>query len=266
MLRVEDMDGGIVASLVNFGCHPVSIYPHLNTAISADYPAYTTKVVEEMEGGICLYALGLAGNIVPIQRGVKPRKQLGKAVGGEALRKLQFVDTSGDVTLKALKKEVKFPAKKPSSSEEATDADTTDYITTEIQVLRLGDIYILGLPGETRETVEDTIRFAKELKCDYASFNIFIPIFGTDARESVIEKGWLKSMELSHLDSSSDELTVETPWLSSRDLTKLRKKAILSFYMRPGYIFRMIMSIRSFGNLKEYVKNGWALIKTVLKK
>ena len=148
VLRVEDMDGGIVASLVNFGCHPVSIYPHLSTAISADYPAYTTKVVEQSEGGICLYALGLAGNIVPIQRGVEPRKQIGKAIGGEAVRRLQFVGTKGDVTLKALKKDVRFPTKKPSSSEETTGADTTGYITTEIQVLRLGDIYILGLPGE----------------------------------------------------------------------------------------------------------------------
>jgi hypothetical protein len=148
VLRVEDMNGGIVGSLVNYGCHPVSIYPHLSTAISADYPAYTTKVVEQAEGGICLFALGLAGNIVPIQRGVGPRKQIGKAIGGEALRKLQFVGTSGDVTLKALKKDVRFPAKKPSSSEETTGADTTGYITTEIQVLRLGDIYILGLPGE----------------------------------------------------------------------------------------------------------------------
>ncbi len=149
VFRAEDMDGGIVASLVNFGCHPVSIYPHLSTAVSADYPAYTTKVVEKMEGGICLFALGLAGNIVPIQRGVEPRKQIGKAIGGEALRRLQFVATSGDVTLKALKKEVRFPAKKASSSEKGTDADTTaGYITTEIQVLRLGDIYILGLPGE----------------------------------------------------------------------------------------------------------------------
>ncbi len=149
VFRAEDMDGGIVGSLVNFGCHPVSIYPHLSTAVSADYPAYTTKVVEKMEGGICLFALGLAGNIVPIQRGVEPRKQIGKAIGGEALRNLQFVATSGDVTLKALKKEVRFPAKKPSSSEKGTEADTTAvYITTEIQVLRLGDIYILGLPGE----------------------------------------------------------------------------------------------------------------------
>ena len=148
VLRVEDMDGGVVASLVNYGCHPVSIYPHLSTAISADYPAYTTKVVEQSEGGICLFALGLAGNIVPIQRGVEARKQIGKAIGGEALRRLQFVGTSGDVTLKALKKDVRFPTKKTSSSEKAQDADTAEYITTEIQVLRLGDIYILGLPGE----------------------------------------------------------------------------------------------------------------------
>jgi hypothetical protein len=148
VLRVEDMDGGIVASLVNFGCHPVSIYPHLSTAISADFPAYTTQVVEEAEGGICLFALGLAGNIVPIQRGIEPRKQLGRAIGGEALRRLQFVSTSGDVALKAVKRQVKFPTKKASSEKGGDDDRTADYITTEIQVLRLGDIYILGLPGE----------------------------------------------------------------------------------------------------------------------
>ena len=148
VLRVEDMDGGIVGSIVNFGCHPVCIYPYLNTTISADYPAYTTKVVEQMEGGVCLFALGLAGNTVPIQRGVKPREQIGKALGGEALRRLQFVTTAGDVTLKALKKEIRFPIKTNSSSDKPGDVDETNYITTEIQVLRLGDIYILGLPGE----------------------------------------------------------------------------------------------------------------------
>ncbi len=148
VLRVEDMDGGIVGSLVNFGCHPVSIYPYLSTTISADYPAYTTKVVEQMEGGICLFALGLAGNTVPIKRGVKPREQIGKALGGEALRRLQFVTTAGDVTLKALKKEIRFPIKTNSSSDKPRDVDETNYITTEIQVLRLGNIYILGLPGE----------------------------------------------------------------------------------------------------------------------
>ena len=149
VLRVEDADGGIIGSIVNFGCHPVCIYPYLSTTISADYPAYTTGVVEQMEGGVCLFTLGLAGNTVPIRRGVIPRQQIGKALGGEALRRLQFVTTSGEATLNALKKEIRFPTKKTPSSDKAEKVDkTTDYITTEIQVLRLGDIYILGLPGE----------------------------------------------------------------------------------------------------------------------
>jgi len=207
VLRVEDMDGGIVASLVNYGCHPVSIYPHLNTAISADYPAYTTKVVEEMEGGVCLYALGLAGNIVPIQRGVEPRKQLGKAVGGEALRRLQFVATSGDVTLKALKKEVKFPAKKPSSPEEASDADTTDYITTEIQVLRLGDIYILGLPGEVLVEVGMEIKRRAEVE------KLFIISISNDSigyvcHKSAYEEGGYEPTSATRLAKGAGEIMV----------------------------------------------------------
>ena len=149
VLRIENVDGGIVGAFVNFGCHPVTIYPYLNTSISADYPAYTAKVVEEMEGGICLFGLGLAGNIVPVQRGVEARKQIGKAIGGEALRKLQFVRTKSDVTLKALKKEIRFPTKQTSLLEEGDYAcGKENYVTSEIQVLRIGDVYILGLPGE----------------------------------------------------------------------------------------------------------------------
>jgi neutral ceramidase len=184
VLRVEDMDGGIMASLVNFGCHPVSIYPHLSTAISADFPAYTAKVVEEMEGGICLFTLGLAGNVVPIQRGVEARKQIGRAIGGEALRRLQFVSTSGDVTLKALKKEVRFPVKKSSSSEQVIEADTTKkYITTEFQVLRLGDIYILGLPGEV------LVEVGMEIKRRAGVEKLFVISICNDSIGYVCQKG-----------------------------------------------------------------------------
>jgi hypothetical protein len=137
---VEDTDGAIVASLVNFGCHPVSIYPSMPTAISADYPGHTTRVVEQAEGGLCLFTLGLAGNAVPFERGVEPCRQIGRALGGEALRRLQFVSTTDNVTLKAVKRKIVFPTKKASSP----DAP----VTTEIQALKLGDIYVLGLPGE----------------------------------------------------------------------------------------------------------------------
>jgi len=147
VLRVEDANGVLVGSLINFGCHPVSIYPHRSTAISADYPAWARRVVEQTEGGLCLFTLGLAGNTVPYERGVVPCRQIGRVVGGEALKELQFLPTCGDVTLDAVKKELLLPTKKPPSGKEA-GGDWPEHISTELQVLRLGDIYILGLPGE----------------------------------------------------------------------------------------------------------------------
>ncbi len=139
VLRMEDPNGCVLGSLIGLGCHPVCIYPHLSTTVSADYPGVATKVVEQAEGGTSLFLLGLAGNAVPLRRDVKPCEQLGKALGGEALRRLQTISTSGDVALKAATREVTLPFK--------TDADP-DHITTEIQVLKLGDTCILGLPGE----------------------------------------------------------------------------------------------------------------------
>jgi len=138
VLRVEDTGGQIVSSLVSFGCHPVCVYPFLSTAVSADYPARAMRVVEQAEGGICLFALGLAGNVVPRQRDVGPCAQIGKALGAEALRRLQFVATTDGITLAAKRRAVTL----------ATKDDPPQEIETEIQVLRLGDIYLLGLPGE----------------------------------------------------------------------------------------------------------------------
>ena len=156
VLRMEDADGRIVGSLVDFGCHPVSIYPSLPTAVSADYPAFVTRVVEQAEGGICLFLLGLAGNTVPIQRGAQPREQIGKAIGAEAVRKLQFIATTGDIALRGMCRPVTFPLKKiPPDKADAAGAPS---ITTEIQVLRLGDIHILGLPGEVLLEVGREIR------------------------------------------------------------------------------------------------------------
>jgi len=143
VLRIENMDGELLASLVNFGCHPVSIYPHLSTAISADYPAYVTRVIEQTEGGLCLFTLGLAGDAVPFDRGVLPCRQIGRAVGGEALRRLQFVMTTSDVTISGLKKEISFPAKRPVAKNAANNDRITEPVISEIQVLRFGGIYIL---------------------------------------------------------------------------------------------------------------------------
>jgi neutral ceramidase len=156
VLRMEDGEGHSIGSLVDFGCHPVSIYPHFSTAVSADYPAFVTRLVEQAQGGVSLFLLGLAGNTVPIQRGAKPCEQIGKAVGAEAVRRLQFVTTTNHVAVSGRCRQVMFPVK--SASGEQVDPATAQFITTELQVLRLGDIYLLGLPGEVLVEVGMEIR------------------------------------------------------------------------------------------------------------
>jgi len=175
VLRVENKVGELLASLVNFGCHPVSIYPHLSTAVSADYPAFVTSVVERAEGGLCLFTLGLAGDAVPYDRGVLPRRQIGRAVGGEALRRLQFVTTIGDVTVSGLRTEVEFPTKAQAAEKAGDDDKIPVPVISEIQVLRIGDIYILGLPGEV--LVEVGLQIKKRAGLD----NLFIVTLSNDA-------------------------------------------------------------------------------------
>jgi hypothetical protein len=179
ILRVEDMSGALVAAIVNYACHPVSGAKDKDKFyfISADYPGYTTQVIEQMEGGICLFALGTAGNLNPVRiKRRNHRSQIGKALGGEVLRRIQFVATTGEVTLKAMKKPVTMPIKKDLSPDRIIDADKTKgTLTTEIQVLRIGDIYILGLPGEV------LVEIGLEIKTRAGIENLFIISLSNDA-------------------------------------------------------------------------------------
>ncbi|MCJ7673773.1 MAG: neutral/alkaline non-lysosomal ceramidase N-terminal domain-containing protein [Sedimentisphaerales bacterium] len=209
VLRVEDPNGQIVGSIVNFACHPVCIYPSLSTSISADYPACATQVVEQTEGGTCLFTLGTAGNIVPIKRGLKPCQQIGKALGAEALRKLQLVSTSGDVTLKAIRKEIKLPTKKaPSEDKTAKNSKTTDYVNTEIQVLKLGDIYILGLPGEI------LVELGLEIKKRAGLENLFVVSLSNDAigyvcHDQAYEEGGYEPGSATNLAKGAGEIMIK---------------------------------------------------------
>ena len=180
ILKLENTSGEIIGSLINFACHPSSGtgYPDWFYSLSADYPGYAMKVIENVEGGICLFSLGTAADLTAIKRGQKPRIQLGRALGGEVLRRLQFVPTTGDVTINALKKSVKLPLKKVLPEYKVREIDVekkADYLTTEIQIIKIGDIYILGLPGEIM------VNMGLEIKRKSGIKNLFIITLSNDA-------------------------------------------------------------------------------------
>jgi neutral ceramidase len=179
IIRIEDANGALIGSVVNYACHPVCGATDNEEfySISADYPGYTAQVVEQMEGGTCLFALGTAGDMNPFRiEGENHRSRIGKALGAEVLRRLQFVPTSGDIALKALKKQVVLPVKKDLPHERLQDPNKPEEIlATEIQVLRIADIYILGLPGEV------LVEVGLEIKRRAGIENLFIVSLSNDA-------------------------------------------------------------------------------------
>lgn len=179
MLRVDDSEGSLVAAVVNYACHPVSGDPIREKFyyISADYPGYAAGVIEQAEGGNCIFLLGTAGNMNPVRLNRKhPRMQTGKALGGAALRHIQFTQPCSDVKIRTLKQQVSLPLKKSLPPERllsvGKDAETQN---TEIQVLRIGEVYIVGLPGEV------LVEIGLEIKAKAGIENLFVVSLANDA-------------------------------------------------------------------------------------
>ncbi|MEO2006655.1 MAG: neutral/alkaline non-lysosomal ceramidase N-terminal domain-containing protein, partial [Candidatus Poribacteria bacterium] len=140
VLRVEGADGAPIASLINFACHPVTSTDRMLT-LSADYPGHAMNVIESEEGGVCLFGLGCAGNIVPIRReGAYPR-MIGQTLGGEALKVWQWIETSDETSdeshaIRSASHDLVLPLKEGGEE------------TIEVSVLAVGEIAFLALPGE----------------------------------------------------------------------------------------------------------------------
>ena len=122
--------------------------------------------------------------------------------------------------------------------------------------------FILGLPGETEESLMETIKLARSIDCDYASFNLATPSPGTTLRERCLENNWLAS-DQEEYDSSRGYPVIETPLLSGEKLWKARNYALRSFYMRPSYIGKKLLGIRSLSDLTVLCREGLSLLGSI---
>lgn len=106
---------------------------------------------------------------------------------------------------------------------------------------------IFGLPGETRETIEKTIKRVIKIDPDYAQFYCAVPFPGTEFRKQVNEKGYIDSGK-TWKDYEINNAIVSYPRLSSKEIQEAKKKAYFRFYFRPKYIFR---------KMKEFPISKW---------
>ena len=116
--------------------------------------------------------------------------------------------------------------------------------------------FVLGLPGETQESMEQTLQLALEREPTYCSFNAASPRMATDLRHEMIADGLIPDRLGVALDSSRSLPVFSTRELTAREVAEFRQRAIRRFYMRPSYLLRRAARIRSWEELQNHIGNG----------
>jgi anaerobic magnesium-protoporphyrin IX monomethyl ester cyclase len=118
---------------------------------------------------------------------------------------------------------------------------------------------MLGNVGETRETINHTIEFVKELDPSNAAFGILTPYPGTELFDRVaqmrpeINDGSQCDLNILHTANFFNETFTH---IDSGTLENWMKIAYRRFYWRPSYILRALSRISNFGELYRAVKAG----------
>ena len=105
--------------------------------------------------------------------------------------------------------------------------------------------FLVGLPGETRETLEETLEFAKRLTPDTAQFFPLMVYPGTAAYRWAQKEGYLLTEDFSRwlTDDGMHNCVVERPDLSNRELVEFCDRARREFYLRPRYMMFKLCQI-----------------------
>ena len=140
---------------------------------------------------------------------------------------------------------------------------TLDDIRNTVKILKKNKIkiynyFVIGLPWETEETVEETIKFAIELDSNFISFYTATPLPGT----KYFAYAMLNKLVDGNLDfrSAYYEPVVRSEHLSKERIFELHKQAVKRFYLRPKFILKTLLSLRSFAEVKNYFIAGMNLL------
>ncbi len=174
VLRVDTAAGQPLATLASFACH-ASVGKDDLYAISADYPAEARWAFEQVTGGPLLFAAGCSGDMTSAWRGGNSRERVGRAIGyGAAEAWLRIQTLAEEVPLAVISRMVEIPvpagfpsiAEAEKECEECGDRDDAAGIRArrrykralevagrsatprEVWAARVGDMGIVGLPGE----------------------------------------------------------------------------------------------------------------------
>ena len=124
-------------------------------------------------------------------------------------------------------------------------------LTKKIGIQALG-FFLIGAPGETRETIKQTLKFARELKLDYVQFSKLLAKPWTSMWKEMVKetgrdywKDWILGRE--------EDRPLHRPWtkVTNREIDRLAKWGYVKYHSNPFYLLKATLSVKSFKEFKR---------------
>ncbi|MBI5871103.1 MAG: radical SAM protein [Actinobacteria bacterium] len=109
---------------------------------------------------------------------------------------------------------------------------------------------ILGFPGETEATMQQTIDFTKFLKLDYVQYYCAVAFPGSKLYDHCQESGWLDDSDWKFFEQNFSVIT--TPQLRADQVMAARERAYRDFYMQPHVVMNTVRKVRSPGDVVNF--------------
>jgi radical SAM superfamily enzyme YgiQ (UPF0313 family) len=118
--------------------------------------------------------------------------------------------------------------------------------------------FIMGLPGETPETIKETIAFAKEVNPHTLQVSLAAPYPGTFLFKQALENGWLDDANAELVDENGVQIApLHYPGLSHTEIFSSVETFYRSFYFRPGKIASIVSEmVRSPDMMRRRLREG----------
>ncbi len=207
ILRLESLGGRPIGGLSNYACHPSVAL--LSPNISGDFLGHSMALMEKIVHGPFLCTNGAHANIDPTgfmpvwgPRDDQMAERLGMLFGGQLLTEWARTDVTDqailggwcrEVTLPVKDEFIRFMSSPQRLSEEFAQAQTHQpdvaeilrdrVVHTEVQVLRINDLFLVGMPGEVFVEVALTLkrRYAGSRVCVLSEANDYVGYLPTEA-------------------------------------------------------------------------------------
>lgn len=136
-------------------------------------------------------------------------------------------------------------------------------IWTKAAKINIRGAFMLGNPGETKESMERTLDFAKSSGIQFAIFNITTPYPGTAMYKEYFLKNSLLHMNWDLYNLAEPILKLDT--VSDEEVKKYYRKSYRDFYLRPVFILRRILATRTLFEVLSYSKTAFQIITPIFK-